>query len=348
LPEGRLRERVAAELKAHPDREFELLAALGRDLPGAVILAAVDTPESMRNSRGGPTPTQTARDFPLELRASLAGMQLKFSMLRQGQRFTFAGDGQLGNFILKPPSRDFDSLPRVEAATMSVAREVGIEVPEILLVEPSAVNDIRAISDFPTHEPLYAIRRFDRLDHLGRRHTEDFAQVFNLRTTQKYGHANYEQIARTLWLYAGGLDDVREMSRRLALNILMGNGDAHVKNWSLLYEDPRRPRLSPAYDLVATIVYTSTDDSVALNMGKIREFKRIGLDTFESFLQRVGLDDQLREDVMTTVISTGKAILESWERIFVRTQVPTNLIDKLRTHIAGLRLTRDLTRSIRG
>jgi serine/threonine-protein kinase HipA len=48
-----------------------------------------------------------------------------------------------------------------------------------------------------------------------------------------------------LLLYAGGLDDVREMSRRLVLNVLIGNGDAHVKNWSLLYEDPRRPRLPP-------------------------------------------------------------------------------------------------------
>src|SRR5262249_3152597 len=143
--------------------------------------------------------------------ASLAGMQLKFSMLRQGQRFTFAGAGQVGNFILKPPSHDFAALPRIEAATMSVASEAGIEIPEILLVEPPNITDIQTISGFRTDEPFYAIRRFDRTDNNGRRHSEDFAQVFNLRTAQKYGHANYEQIARTLWLYAGGLDDVREM-----------------------------------------------------------------------------------------------------------------------------------------
>lgn len=342
LPEGGLRQRVAEELKVHPDREFGLLAALGRDLPGASILSAVDTPAAILNSRSGNDPAPTGRDFPPELRASLAGMQLKFSMLRQGERFTFAGVGQQGNFILKPPSRDFDSLPRVEAATMSVARAAGIEIPEILLVEPAAVNGIQAVSGLHTDEPFYAIRRFDRLDNGARRHTEDLAQIFNLRATQKYGHANYEQIARTLWLYADGLEDVREMSRRLVLNILLGNGDAHVKNWSLLYEDPRRPRLSPAYDLVATVAYTNADDSVALNMGKTRQFQQIGLDTFNYFLQRVGLDDQLRENVMTNVISSGQTVLKQWEDIFTRMAVPARLIQKLRRHLSGLRLTRDL------
>jgi hypothetical protein len=72
-------------------------------------------------------------------------------------------------------------------------------------------------------------------------------------------------IALTLLRYAGGLPDVKEMLRRLALNVLLGNGDAHIKNWSLLYENPARPRLSPAYDLVPTVAYAA-DETMALGM----------------------------------------------------------------------------------
>ena len=342
LPEGGLRRRIAAELKIHEDREFDMLLALGGDLPGAVILTRADTPDYMRHRRSNLASMPEGRDIPPELRASLAGMQLKFSMLRQGERFTFAGAGQQGNFILKPPSNDFEDLPRLEAATMAVAKAAGIETPEVALVERSMLDGVEKLSSFREAEPFYAIRRFDRLEGGGRRHTEDFAQIFNLRASEKYGQVNYEQIARTLLLYAGGLDDLREMTRRLVLNVLIGNGDAHVKNWSLLYEDPRRPRLAPAYDLVATIAYTSNDDSIALNMGKIKKFKEIGLDTFSYFLQRVGIADQYRDDVMTVVMAAGNAVLTKWEQIFVEFDVPPHLIEKVRTHVSGLRLGSEL------
>ena len=118
-----------AELKIHDDREFDMLLALGGDLPGAVILERVDTPDYMRHRRGNLASIPENRDFPPELRASLAGMQFKFSMLRQGERFTFAGAGQQGNFILKPPSNDFEALPRLEAATMAVANALQYETP---------------------------------------------------------------------------------------------------------------------------------------------------------------------------------------------------------------------------
>ena len=55
------------------------------------------------------------------------------------------------------------------------------------------------------------------------------------------------------------------MARRLVFNVLMGNGDAHIKNWSLIYDNPLRPRLAPAYDLVSNVAYTTHDTSIALN-----------------------------------------------------------------------------------
>ena len=339
LPEGGMRARIAAELKVHEDREFDLLAALGSDLPGAVVLKRADTPEHLNHRR-----IDVAIDtpFPPELKASLAGMQVKFSMLRQGEHFTFGGSGEQGHYILKPPSNVFEALPLVEAATMAVAKAAGIETPDVRLVDPAQVEGISNMHSYRQGEPFYAIRRFDRLDDGLRRHSEDFAQVFNLRINEKYGHANYEQIARTLLMYAGGLDDVTEMSRRLILNVLLGNGDAHIKNWSLLYEDPRRPRLAPAYDLVSTIVYTDKDDSTALNMNGIKRFRDIGLETFEAFLKRTGVTDQYRDAVMHSVTKIGKSVLEQWEEIFQEFRVPPPFIEKIHRHLAELRLLKDL------
>jgi len=65
-------------------------------------------------------------------------------------------------------------------------------------------------------------------------------------------------MAKTLLRYGGGLADLREMNRRLVLNVLLGNGDAHIKNWSIIYDNPTHPRLAPAYDLVFTVATPST------------------------------------------------------------------------------------------
>lgn len=339
LPEGGLRRRIAAELKVHEDREFDLLQALGRDLPGAVVLTPVDTPDHMKQRRGAAFAALPA--VPPELKSSLGGMQMKFSMLRRGERFTFPAGDDLGDFIVKPPSIDFEALPQVEAAAMETARAAGIEVPEVLLVAAAHIDGLENLAGMRRDEPFYAIRRFDRGD-AGRRHIEDFAQVFNLRPSQKYGHANYEQIARTLLRYAGGLDDVREMALRLMFNVLMGNGDAHVKNWSLLYDDPLRPRLSPAYDLVPTVAYASADSGTALNFDGGKRFHDVSLAAFDRFLQRVGLLDQVRASVMASTIATGRSVIAQWPDQFARYAVPPHLIARLRDHQAALPLAREL------
>jgi len=338
LPEGGLRASIAQRLKVHQDREFSLLTALGEDLPGAVILSPIDTPVHMK--RDPPGVLSTSVDLQ-ELKFSLGGMQMKFSMLRQGERFTLATGGALGNHIVKPPSNDFEALPMIEAATMETARGAGIEVPEVQLLQPEMLQGLPNMSGYRKGEPFYAIRRYDRPAR-GRTHVEDFAQVFNLRTHQKYGEANYEMIGRTLLRYAGGLSDLTEMSRRLVLNVLMGNGDAHIKNWSLIYDNPLRPRLSPAYDLVSTVAYTTHDTALALNMGKVKHFQAITLDTFSTFLSRVGLLDQVREAIIEEVRSTGRKILEIWPEKFAAAGVPANLIGNVERHQRNLPLAKGL------
>lgn len=340
LPEGGLRKSIAQRLKVHEDREFLLLSALGEDLPGAVILTSVDTPNHLRRRRSGAAVTPTADDLH-ELKFSLGGMQMKFSMLRQGERFTLAGGKKLGNYIVKPPSNDFASLPMVEAATMETARAAGMDVPEVQLLAPESIQGLPNMAGFRQGEPFYAIRRFDRPDG-GRIHSEDFAQVFNLRIHQKYGRVNYDMIGRTLLIYAGGLADLKEMARRLVFNVLMGNGDAHIKNWSLIYDNLLCPRLAPAYDLVSTVAYTTHDTSVALNMAGVKLFRVITLDTFAALFTRIGIVDQVREEVMEEVRTTGRRVLEIWRGQFQTTGVPEQFIHQVEAHQAELPLLKGL------
>ena len=345
LPEGGLRRTIAQRLKVHEDREFLLLRALGRDLPGAVITTPAEAQAHGRTGRRSvaahPAHDSDEPDLLNELKFSLAGMQMKFSMLRQGERLALAGENALGNYLVKPPSRDFEALPIVEAATMQVAQAAGIEVPEIRLVPVSQIDGLPDIEVFNTGEPFYAISRFDRSpSNTGgeRIHIEDFAQVFNLRAQQKYGQVNHEMIGRTLLRYAGGLPDLQEMARRMVFNVLMGNGDAHIKNWSLIYRDPSRPRLAPAYDLVPTVAYMSRDTSLALNMAGVKRFADITLDTFAAFLSRVGITDQVLDAVMAEVKLAGHRVLHGWGNQFHAAGVPERLIRRIAAHQAGLPL----------
>ena len=359
LPEGGMRARIAQQLKVHEDREFLLLEALGHDLPGAVILRPIDAPPPGQQNHatqvGAPPITADTADDgapqtaePAHLKFSLGGMQLKFSMLRQGERYTLTTGGRLGNYIIKPPSHDFPGLPQVEAAAMATARAVGIDVPETLLLHPDQLEGLSNILGHLPEEPFYAIRRFDRNDTTRpsndstepltpkeRIHVEDFAQVFSLRTSQKYNRVNYDMMAMTLLQYAGGVDDLKEMTRRLTLNVLLGNGDAHTKNWSLIYRTPNKPRLAPAYDLVSTVAWTQHDQTIALNMAGTKRFDAIGLDTFNAFFQRLELPRQVREELLAEVRTTTRRVLDVWGGLYEGSGVPAGLMQRVEAHMRG-------------
>ena len=359
LPEGGMRARIAQQLKVHEDREFLLLEALGHDLPGAVILRPVDAPPPGHRhhaTQAGTPPinADTADDGvpqtadPTHLKFSLGGMQLKFSMLQQGERYTLNTGGQLGNYIIKPPSHDFPGLPQVEAAAMATARAVGIDVPETLLLHPDQLDGLSNILGDLPDKPFYAIRRFDRngtsrpsnnstapLALKERIHVEDFAQVFSLRTSQKYNRINYDMMAMTLLQYAGGIDDLKEMTRRLVLNVLLGNGDAHIKNWSLIYRTPNKPRLAPAYDLMSTVAWTQHDQTIALNMAGTKRFDAIELDTFNAFFQRLELPGQVREELLAEVRTTTRRVLDVWGEHYEGNGVPAGLMQRIEAHIQG-------------
>ncbi|MGH6827391.1 MAG: type II toxin-antitoxin system HipA family toxin, partial [Rhizomicrobium sp.] len=259
LPEGNMRDYLAARAKVNPAREFFLIWALGLDLPGALTIKSVDG-DTLPPARDDDTDHKSteATDEDGVLRFSLAGVQLKFSAVKQAAGgLTIPVEGIGGSWIVKLPSTTHRGLPENEYAVMELARRIGIDVPETALVPLTKIKGLPAGIDAAGTQ-AFVIKRFDRPETGGPIHIEDFAQVFRLYPNDKYGKVSYRNIAQVLWIETGEIGTA-EFIRRLVFNALIGNGDMHAKNWSLTYPDRIHPQLAPAYDFVSTIAYIPSD-----------------------------------------------------------------------------------------
>jgi serine/threonine-protein kinase HipA len=309
LPEGSLRELIAQGLKVHTDNEFQILAYLGEDLPGALVVKPVepeDVPHSILVIHGNAKPVQVIKATQ-ENKFSLAGVQMKFSMKEQDGRYNLSKDNVLGDWIIKTPSTKHKDVPANEYTAMSLAALVGVEVPEFKLVELEKLDNLPQIN-LPNEKLAFAIKRFDR-DGDTRIHMEDFAQVLVKQPNQKYNSANYEQIGKILYEYSGdGLADAQQFSRRLLVNILLANGDAHLKNWSVIYTDKITPRLSPAYDIVTTKVYIDGERQCALNLGKNKDWYKVSMSNFEAWADKSGIPWRAIKPHLDDVMAKAKAL----------------------------------------
>ena len=290
LPEGALRELIAQSLKVHVDNEFHIFTYLGSDLPGALVaepMDPADVPASVLTTHGTAKAVRFEKSGR-ENKFSLAGVQMKFSMKEEEGRYNLSKGDALGDWIIKTPSTRHRQVPVNEYVTMSLAALAGVDIPEIKLVELDKLDNLPPIN-LPEEKLAFAIKRFDR--EAGERiHMEDFAQVLAKYPHEKYQSASYEQIGKILYDYSGeGLVDAQQFARRLLVNILLANGDAHLKNWSLLYADQVTPRLSPAYDIVTTSLYIEGESDFALNLGKTRAWYEVGFGHFEAWASRAGL-----------------------------------------------------------
>ncbi|HEX5751467.1 MAG TPA: type II toxin-antitoxin system HipA family toxin [Archangium sp.] len=325
LPEGPLRELIAKKLGVHPQREFFLIARLGEDLPGALIITPAgalggDASEPLLGAEEEAAPLQE------QLRFSLAGVQLKFSMLRQDRGMTLPTSGRGGDWIVKLPDNRYDLVPENEFSMMSWARAAGITVPEFHL---EAVTDLKGLPEgVALREGMaFAIRRFDRPAPGQRVHMEDMAQVLGLYSDEKYKKYNYETTANVL-LNVAGPDAFQEFLRRLIFIIAIGNGDAHHKNWSLLYPDGIHATLSPAYDLVSTIQYMP-NETLALNLSRSKRFEDVSLESFERLARKLKLGN---EEVLPTVRQAVQATLDSWSTLRAGLPIPESYKQRIEQH----------------
>ncbi len=262
LPEGQLRKHLMERAGLAPDDEFGLLAYCGKDLPGDVSVHA----ESLDDRALGRLIAQSrdsyemsAGQLPTPDGESISGVQPKIGLVRAaGGRYVMRSKDSHGqHFIGKLPATDYPGMPEVEFASLTLAKAAGVNVCEFELVALSAIADRLPFGLRSDAEHFLLIHRFDRDagTATGRLHMEDFAQITGTPASGKYS-GTYAALGVVLLERSNrGEDDVFELLRRIKVNELLGNFDAHLKNFSLLYRTPTSAVLSPAYDIVAYAAY---------------------------------------------------------------------------------------------
>ncbi len=337
LPEGPLRKYLAQRAGVNEKREFFLLWVLGRDLPGAITIRPADGeawPEDANEGRANATDAKARQDKAL--RFSLAGVQLKFSAVKDAKGgLTVPATGTGGSFIVKLPSQVYPQVPENEFSMMTLARSVGIDVPPIDLVDVSSIANLPEGID-KISSKAFVIERFDRLPDGQLIHIEDFAQVFDVYPDDKYKKANMRSIARVLAAETDD-DDIAELVRRMTFNTLIGNGDMHLKNWSLIYPDRRHAALAPAYDFVSTIPYIP-NDAAALNVSRDKDFSSFSADELTHFAAKTAIAERL---VLDTARETVVRFRERWAAEKNHLPMSKSVIDAIDAHLPRVPLANE-------
>ncbi len=304
IPEGDLKVLLHERLGVPLHDDLGLLCAIGDDLPGAVIVQLAE----------GDAPLLAPRPPPPEqpepgLRFSLAGVQLKFSMLRHGERFVLPGRDLRGDWIAKISMQAFPGLARNEWLTMEWARLAGFQVPA------TELRPLRDLVDLPHEgapdEQVYLVQRYDRSGG-HRLHQEDFQQIVGRRSSGKYSDVTYESIV-LLAMGIIGANAYEELLRRLTFVVASGNDDAHMKNWSVVYPHPGTVAfLSPLYDQVFTGQWPDYRKSLALKLGGSKDFAALDRRRFGQLAARVG---QPADAAMQLVDQAVLDQLAAWRRL---------------------------------
>lgn len=329
LPEAEMREYLAKRVHLRPENEFDLLAALGLDLPGAIRAISHEdhNPQSTAKEITKRKMNRNLYSSENSLHFSLAGIQLKFSALFNTQKqMTIGASGIGGNWIIKLPSFRFPYMPENELAMMLLAKKVGINVPKVSLITIDSINNLPPIAKFSNEKNAFIINRFDRSIN-GPIHMEDFAQVFGLYPKDKYSKINYKNIAEVLWTQIGS-HAVEEFIKRLVFNMLIGNADMHAKNWSLIYPDKIHPELAPAYDFISTICYLP-DDKMALNLVKEKRWDQINMNSFISFANKIKFPVNV---ILNTIQQTVELFHQCWEEEKKNINLPKEFIRIIDNH----------------
>ncbi len=297
LPEEGQRDAVARALGLSKGNDFALLRALGGDVAGALSLwPEGETPpvyaeRTSHESLGDNALVALVDDLPTRpllagkdgLRLSLAGAQSKVPVVLVDGRIALPAPGQPTTHILKPPIERFPGTTENEAFAMALAAEVGLSVA------PAAA---RVVAD----RRFLLVTRYDRaLNADGRTvrlHQEDFCQALGIPPENKYAaeggptfKTSFDMLRRVATRPAV---EVLKLFDAAILNLIIGNADAHGKNYSLLY-GPDGATLAPLYDLLSTVAYPELSPKLSMKIAKCATLEEIDDSTWPKFAADVGL-----------------------------------------------------------
>ncbi len=297
LPEGFVRERITERLRKHIRIDEMLFLALQRDYGiGRLQYHSSRFPAGIAGKENLAEILQWQGKESLFdelvnkylLQTSISGVQPK--VLVGDSRATFHTPG----LIIKSGLDEYPGLAVNEYFCMTAAKKCGLNVPDFHLSDDHS---------------LFIMHRFDLHDDGERLGVEDFSVLLGERTDDKYT-GSYESLANVVKLYcAFPRRDLESFFRLIVLSAAVGNGDAHKKNFSLIYDDIRKPetiRLSPAYDIVSTLPYLENDTPALKMNGHKKAFP--GKAELTRFGKKIGIKNPsgIIEQIVDTISDTLK------------------------------------------
>ncbi len=241
----------------------------------------------------------------IQSQTAVTGVQAKLSLHisgnnKAGTERIFTLVGLWGGYILKPPTALYPHLPEVEDVTMHLAQLAKIKTAPHSLIRLQSGN------------LAYLTKRIDRTKK-GKLAMEDMCQLTERLTEDKY-HGSYEQIGKAIQKYSAtpGLDVVNFFELVL-FSFLTGNADMHLKNFSLLEQPGMGMTLSPAYDLVNTVLVNPADEEdMALTLnGRKKKLKK---QDFVAAMNTLKVEEKQQENIFNKM---AKA-MPKWQELIDR------------------------------
>lgn len=214
---------------------------------------------------------------------SISGVQAKLSMKLDKKSKKLIAVATGGEYILKPQITTYKEIPENENLCMTIADQIGIDIPPHTLMK---------LKDNTT---AYIIKRFDRRNG-DKINQEDFCQVLEKSKKDKY-KGSIEQIANKLKEISEIPElDIQYLYERILFSFLIGNGDAHLKNYSINYTKMSNIRLSPAYDIVSSKLVIPKEDDFALALnGKKNNLKK---SDFKAFSDKFNIPQKITDNIL--------------------------------------------------
>lgn len=335
LPEQHNRQLIAKNLGISAQNDFALLECIGGECAGAITFMPAGQalpqqddlyralPEAELASILQQLPVKPLLAGEQDVRLSLAGAQDKLAVKVNDEGIAVPLGNAPSTHILKPAIDRFGDIVFNELLCLKLASAIGI---------PTAHAEARQLQG----KDYLLVRRYDRIyvnKQLTRLHQEDFCQALAIPSIKKYQREGGPSIKDCFNLLreVSSLPvlDLRHLLDGVIFNFLIGNHDAHGKNFSLLYYPDGSTRLAPLYDLICTLQYPQLSQKMAMKIGGHYDSEAIHQRQFEKLAEEAGL---AKPEVLHRVSEVAKAISLAIETIddmpFTRFESLTSLIQQ--------------------
>jgi len=298
LPEEGQRIAVAGALGLSQGNEFKLLTELGGEVAGALTLwPEGETPPASTAFAYNEPLSETALvdlldELPARpflagregLRLSLAGAQSKIPVVLVKNEIALPASGEATSHILKPPIGRFAGTTENEAFAMRLAKNIGLTVADV---------EIRRAGS----RSFLLVERYDRRRDasglLHRLHQEDFCQALGFTSERKYAADGGPAFRDCFELLRGAATrpavEILKLFDAAIFNLIIGNADAHAKNYSLLHRENGAVELAPLYDLLSTVYYPELSPRLAMKIAKRHTLEELKPGDWEKFADETGL-----------------------------------------------------------